>query len=85
MVSILSYMAGCMDKALTCITMDDISDSVKVLICLFTWHLHYCVDFGMCGLEEESMVLRSPDILNDILCALDLFFVLGKEYLHGIH
>ena len=26
------YMAGCMDKALTCITTDDVSDSVKALI-----------------------------------------------------
>lgn len=25
-------MAGCMDKALTCITTNDVSDSVKVLI-----------------------------------------------------
>ena len=26
------YMAGCMDKALTCITTDDVSDNVKALI-----------------------------------------------------
>ena len=26
------YMAGCMDKALTCITTDDVGDSVKALI-----------------------------------------------------
>ena len=49
------YMAGCMDKALTCITTDDVSDSVKVLIsevrvpvCVFpirTYNMHVICRF----------------------------------------
>ena len=64
------YMAGCMDKALTCISTDDVSDGVKTLIsevCLFMLCMmfHNCVHLGKSGWEEDSAVwsniVRHPE------------------------